>query len=96
MVLGHFYGRERKNFSKRFLKSYKKAKELRDKFVVEFGGCTCHEVQEKLFGRSFNLWDEDDFQKFEEAGAHKDKCPQVTGTVAKWVTRMLLDDNSIS
>lgn len=95
MVLSHFYGRDRKNFEKRFLKSHKKAKELYDKFVEEFGGCTCHEVQEKLFGRSFNLWDKEDFIKFEEAGAHKDKCPKVTGEVAKWVSEILLNDRSI-
>ncbi|MFX0094764.1 MAG: C-GCAxxG-C-C family protein [Candidatus Hodarchaeota archaeon] len=96
MVLGHFYGRERKYFGQRFLKSYQKVKELYDKFIEEFGGPTCHEVQKKLFGRSFNLWDKDDFRKFEEAGAHKDKCPQVTGNVAKWVTTMLLGDISIT
>jgi len=97
MVLSRFYGRERANFSKgRYLKSYQAAKSLHDRFVEEFGGCTCQEVQEKLFGRSFNLWDAEDFKRFEEAGRHKDKCPSVTGKVAKWVVEILSNDGSIA
>lgn len=90
MVLTHFFGRERENFGKgRYLKSYQTARTLYDKFIDEFGGCTCREVQKKLFGRSFNLWDEEDFKRFKEAGGHKDNCPSVTGMVAKWVAEIL-------
>ncbi len=96
MVLSHFYGRERKDFDKgRFLKSHKMMKKLYDKFVEEFGGCTCREVQKKIFGRSYNLWDPEDFKRFEQAGGHKDKCPDVTGKVARWVAETLISDGSV-
>ncbi|MGC8961053.1 MAG: C-GCAxxG-C-C family protein [Candidatus Bathyarchaeia archaeon] len=95
IVLSHFYGRNRENFHKRVMKSYEKSKLLYDKFVEEFGGCTCREVQQKLFGRSFNLWDAEDYKRFEEEGGHRDKCPSVTGKVAKWVAEILINDPSL-
>lgn len=95
IILSHFYGRDRRNFDKRVMKSYEKSKLLYDRFVEEFGGCTCREVQMKLFGRSFNLWDAEDYERFEEMGGHRDKCPSVTGKVAQWVAEILLEDPSL-
>ncbi|MEM2902298.1 MAG: C-GCAxxG-C-C family protein [Candidatus Bathyarchaeia archaeon] len=96
IVLSYFYGRDKENFDKRALKSYKMSKVLYDKFTEEFGGCTCREVQEKLFGRSYNLWDKEDYRKFEEDGGHRDKCPSVTGKVARWVAEILLNDPALN
>lgn len=70
------------------IRRYAKSKELLDKFVGEFGSPICGDVQTRLMGRSFDLWS-GDYQAFEEAGGHRDKCPQVVGTVAKWVVEML-------
>lgn len=96
LALGIFYGRSIEEMGKgRFLKSYMKAKELYDRFVKEFGSCICKDVQTKLFGRSFNLWDPEDYKKFEEMGGHRDKCPDVAGKVAKWVVEILLEDKSM-
>ena len=52
------------------------------KFVAEYGGCLCKEVQTKTMGRSFNLWDPDDYAAFDAAGGHADKCPDVVGKAA--------------
>lgn len=96
MAICLVYGRELKNMDKgRFLKSYALAKQLYDKFVEEFGSCICRDVQNKIFGRSFNLWDPDDFKKFDEMGAHRDKCPDVTGKVARWATEILLKESKV-
>jgi hypothetical protein len=73
-----------------FPKPYKLAKDLYDKFVAEFGSCVCRDVQNRIFGRSFNLWDAQEFKEFEEMGAHRDKCPDVVGKVAKWAAEILL------
>lgn len=92
MALCCKYGRTRENFAKgRYLKSYQLGKRLHDRFVQEYGSCICREVQEKIFGRSFNLWDAKDYQEFERAGGHKDKCPTITGNVAMWVAEILLE-----
>ncbi|MEM0049066.1 MAG: C-GCAxxG-C-C family protein [Candidatus Bathyarchaeia archaeon] len=96
LALGIFYGRSLEDMGKgRFLKSYAKAKELHDKFVKEFGSCICKDVQTKIFGRSFNLWDPEDHKKFEEMGGHRDKCTDVAGKVARWVVEMLLEDVNV-
>ncbi len=91
MALSSKYGRTRENFAEgRHLKSLELAKELHDRFVQEYGSCICREVQMKMFGRSFDLWDLNDYEQFEREGAHRDKCPSVVGNVAKWVAEMLM------
>jgi len=91
LALGAKYGRDRANFDKgRFIQSYKLGKQLHDLFVAEFGSPICAEVQKKFMGRSFDMWNAKDFKAFEEAGGHLDKCPKVTGTVAKWATEILI------
>ncbi|MEM1546871.1 MAG: C-GCAxxG-C-C family protein [Candidatus Methanomethylicia archaeon] len=97
MALSFFYGRELKDMDKgRFLKSYIMAKKLYDRFVEEFGSCICKDVQNKIFGRSFNLWDPEEYKEFERMGGHRDKCPEVSGKVARWVAEMLLKDKTIN
>jgi len=46
----------------------------------------------KLFGRTFNLMDKDDYAEFEKMGAHVDKCTSVSGNTAKWAAEILIDD----
>ena len=94
MAIGFMYGRALKDMDKgKFLKSHMLAKRLYDKFVEKFGSCICKEVQKKIFGRSsFNLWDPQDFMEFEEMGGHRDKCPDVTGNVARWVAEIILEE----
>jgi C_GCAxxG_C_C family probable redox protein len=90
LALGCRYGRSRENFAKgRFLISYVRAKKLHDRFVQEYGSTICRDVHKKIFGRTFNLWDSKEFEEFEEAGGHRDKCPMVAGNVAKWVAEIL-------
>lgn len=94
MALSCKHGRTRENFGKgRYLKSYQLGKRLYDRFVEEYGSCTCREVQERIFGRSFNMWDAKEYAEFERAGGHKDKCPSVTGNVAMWVAEILLEED---
>lgn len=92
LALGHLYGRERKDFSNREKTERVKelASKLHGKFVEEYGGVICHDVQRKVFGRTFNLRDPDDHQAFEEAGAHLDKCPSVVGNVVRWTGEIIL------
>lgn len=90
------FGRSRVEFDKGeisdWLKSSKIAREIREKFIGEFGSVICNDVQTKKMGRSFDIWDPVDFQKFEEAGAHEDKCPDVTGKVARWTAESLIKE----
>ena len=92
LALSAKYGRDRAQFGKgRFLESYQLAKRLNDRFVAEFGSPICGEVQTKIIGRPYNLWDPQDLKAFNEAGGHRDKCPKVVGTVAGWTAEMLIE-----
>ena len=70
---------------------FKYAKILYDRFVDEYGSPLCCDVQTKLFGRSFNLLDKTDYEEFEKAGAHVDKCPSVSGNAARWTAEIIID-----
>ena len=94
MVLGQLAGRERNDFEDaggvRF-HAFDLAKALADRFVAEFGSTICREVQTGLFGRSFDLRDRDDFARFEAAGGHDDKCPEVVGRAARMAVAIILE-----
>jgi len=70
---------------------FKYSKLLYDRFVQEYGSPLCCDVQTKLFGRSYNLLDKQEYEAFEQAGAHVDKCPSVAGNAARWTAEIILD-----
>ena len=86
MFLSSLKGREKDNFADpervRF-QAFANAKKLHDKFIEEYGSVNCQGIQNKIFGRPFFLWDEDQMKKFDDAGGHADKCPHVVGLAAK-------------
>jgi len=91
IVLGYLYGRTRDQFDKGISnrEATHLAKKLYEKFIEEFGSCRCRDVQIKLFGRSFNLWDDEDRKAFEEAGGHTEKCPMVVGKTCAWTASII-------
>ena len=94
MAISSISGRSYEKFSKGESKRrvFRPAKKLYDKFKVEYGSIICKDVHKKLFGRTFDLMDKDDYKEFEEMGAHVDKCPEVSGKVAAWTAEIILDD----
>ncbi|MFQ6065851.1 MAG: C-GCAxxG-C-C family protein [bacterium] len=94
MAISYLFGRSRKEFEENI--SSKRAtflaKKVHDRFTEEYGSCLCKEVQTKIFGRSFNLWNEEEYKAFEEAGAHIDKCPTVVAKAAAWTAEILWDE----
>jgi C_GCAxxG_C_C family probable redox protein len=94
LAISSLVGRSYTDFSegkwKRRVFTY--AHKLYEKFIDEYGSPLCCDVQKKLFGRSFNLMDPEDYKKFEQAGAHIDKCPSVSGNVARWTAQIILED----
>jgi hypothetical protein len=66
---------------------------LCDRYFQEYGSILCPGIQKKMFGRSFNLGNPDEFKAFEAAGGHShpDKCLRVVGNSARWVMEILLD-----
>jgi C_GCAxxG_C_C family probable redox protein len=96
LVLGLLYGRERKDFSDRDKtdRANKLARKLRARFIEEYGGVTCQDVQRKVFGRAFDSQDPEDNKVWEEAGGPTDKCPSVVGKAACWTYEIILAENA--
>jgi C_GCAxxG_C_C family probable redox protein len=92
MAVSAEHGRDRASFALgRNRKSLDLARRVYDAFVAEFGSPICADVQVKLFGRSYDLWDPAGFEAFVAAGGHLDKCPKVVGTAARIATEVLLE-----
>ena len=72
-------------------KTYELVKNLYDRFVEEYGSANCSDIQKKLFGRNFNFWNPGDFEEFDKAGGHTDKCPSVVGNAARWTVELLME-----
>lgn len=93
LAIGSVVGRTYKDFSagERKRRVFHYSKKLYDKFVAEYGSPICEDVHKKLFGRTFKLLDPKEYQEFEDAGAHVDKCPVVSGKTARWAAEIILD-----
>ncbi len=92
LAVGSARGRSRQDFGNgSYGEAFALAKRVYDEFVGEFGSPICAEVQARVMGRSFDMWDGDDFKAFLAAGGHVDKCPQVVGTAARIAADLLFD-----
>lgn len=88
LALSAKYGRDRDKLDKgRYMNNFKKAKELTERFRSEFGGVTCKELQQQFAGRTFNMWDAQEYKAFDDARGKQ--CAHATGTVTRWVVEML-------
>ena len=93
MVIGYLYGRGKEDFSDIYkpMKSYGLVKKLHDKYVKKFGSCRCYDVQEKLIGRTYNMWDPDELKEAFKSGM-VNHCSDLVGKVAQMTTEIILDN----
>jgi C_GCAxxG_C_C family probable redox protein len=88
MALSAKTGRDRAKFHKGpFIHNFKKCRELLERFQKEFGGITCNELQKKFTGKTYDMWNAEEFSQFEKNRGMK--CAHAAGTVTKWVIEML-------
>jgi C_GCAxxG_C_C family probable redox protein len=81
-------GRDRDKLDKgRFINNFKKGEELVERFKAEFGGITCEELQQQFTGRTYDMWNAEEYKAFDEARGHQ--CAKATATVTKWVVEMM-------
>ncbi len=69
-------------------------KKLSEKFRDEYGSFICNDIETKIFGRSFDKWNPADRKEKERLGGHKDKCPMVVGKAARWVSDLILEEQT--
>ncbi|MFC1864693.1 C-GCAxxG-C-C family (seleno)protein [Chloroflexota bacterium] len=78
--------KEREELDRARIKFY----EFRDWFIAEFSGVTCRDVQCRLYGRFFNLMDNEERQAFRNfREVHGNRCSQVTMKTALKVAEIL-------
>ena len=97
LAISSIVGRDYNDFKDRKKKRrvFKYARILYDRFVDEYDSPLCCDVQKKIFGRSFDLMDPIEYEEFEKAGAHVDKCPTVSGNAARWTAEIILNEIKI-
>ena len=93
MAISSIAGRSYEDFKKGETKRrvFQHSKKLCDRFKQEYGSIVCKDIHKKLFGRTFNLMDKNDYEEFERMGGHVDKCPEVSGKTACWAAESILD-----
>ncbi len=95
LAIGSYFGRPLDKFDQGlYMENFKLSKVITDHFDKEWGGHRCEQVQAKIMGRSFDMWDAKDYQAFEDAGGHKDKCTEVAGKAASWAVEVILNEQA--
>ena len=90
MALGMAMGRDKPEESDAVLQTIIAARTLCDIFEAKFGSCNCEDVQQHIFGRSFNLIDPKEAEAFVKDAAGK-KCRIPVGFAARTVGEMILN-----
>jgi C_GCAxxG_C_C family probable redox protein len=94
IAIGYFFGSTRSEFDLRIqnCQATGLVKRLHEYFEQEYGGIRCRDVHRKLFGREFDVWDEEDLQTFLAMGAHETKCPRAVAQGAAWAAGIIWEE----
>jgi len=99
MAISLVYGRDRleeTTTSESYLKAIDLSVMLFERFKEEFGSIKCTDIQEKLFGRSFDLKKEEDREEFVKAGGYEPGgCPKVVKKAAMLAAEIILKKGEI-
>ncbi|MFW6113439.1 MAG: C-GCAxxG-C-C family protein [Actinomycetota bacterium] len=97
MIFGLLFGRERKDHEDMMkpMQSYVMCKELLEDFLEQYGSCRCYDIQEKLMGRTYNLYDPEQLQEAFKSGM-LDTCSAVVGRAARKAAEIILRERESS
>lgn len=88
MAISAKFGRDRDKLDTgRCINNFKKTKTLVERFRQEFGGITCQDLQKNFTGRTYDMWNADEYKAFSDARGKQ--CAHATALVTKWVVEML-------
>lgn len=90
MALGLAFGREKPEEHEAFLRTLQAAHRFAGLFEAEFGSCMCADIQERMFGRSYDLTDPKDMAEFAAADAAK-QCRIPAEKAVRIAGRMILE-----
>lgn len=91
MALGLVYGRGRGQLEnwEAYQQSLDPAGDFCDRFEEQYDSLDCHQVQEKQFGRCYELTDPEELRQFQEDGA-TEHCSQVVRSAVRMAAGIIL------
>ncbi|MGE5620392.1 MAG: C-GCAxxG-C-C family protein [Sphingomonadaceae bacterium] len=95
MVISSLRGRVREDFADAGgarRESFRLVQRLREGFIREYGSVICRDIHTKILGRPYYLADPDEMAKFDAAGGHGERCPEVVGKAARWAAEIILEE----
>ncbi len=98
LMIGYLVGRERDNFAdpeRTRHRAFALVQALHKEMVDLYGTVVCHQVHRKIMGRPFYIRDRHEYEAFEKAGAHDDKCTSVVGEIASRAAAILIEEGLI-
>ena len=94
LTISQLLGRERVDFKDpdgiRF-ENFRLVREFTQQYTASLGSIICRDIQAHIFGRPYYIADPDEFEKFETAGGHRDKCTDVVGKATQLAVTFILD-----
>ena len=93
MAMGLIYGRDRLDDWETYRKSMIPTGRFCEKFKARMGSTSCCKIQEKAFGKCFNLMNKDDLQEFQRADATA-KCSKVVSTAVNIAAEIILEEHA--
>jgi C_GCAxxG_C_C family probable redox protein len=93
IAISYLFGRKKEDFGNimKQLRACILSKKLHDQFVEKYGTCRCADIQTKLVGRFFNLYEPTEMEAALKAGM-PDKCSTLIGEIAKMTTKIILEE----
>jgi len=100
IMLGRYVGRSFKGMladsdDENYARANRMGQKLHERYMQTYGDVRCNAIQERIFGRSFRLYDPDEVKAFGAASAHEEKCPSVVAAASSWVIEILEDEGLI-
>ena len=92
MAISARYGRDKPQMEQGLpFRPFALARQVMDRFVGVYGSPICADVQRSVFGRCYDFYSKSEYEAFEQAGGHIDKCPGVAGNAARFAAEVLLE-----
>ena len=93
MAMGLIYGRDNLEDWKKYRSSLIPTNKFCEQFQKELGSSLCCQIQERAFGKSYNLMDPQELKEFQQAGATS-KCTRVVQKACRLAADIILDKAS--
>jgi C_GCAxxG_C_C family probable redox protein len=93
MAIGYFFGRSTEDAGDvmKQLRACSLAKKLHGEFLEKYGTCRCADIQKKLVGRFYNLYDPQELTAARAANMHE-VCSTLVGETARMAIRIILEE----